>query len=89
MAACSNAFHQELERKRHTQRTAGASLLKYLLGLKVQEKITAKDLGICCHYLQVGEMPGASWGTYATSPDADSGKFNNKCVSALPPLGNT
>ena len=59
MAACSNAFHQELESKRHTQRTAGASLLKYLLGLKVQEKITAKDLGICCHYLQVG---GNAWG---------------------------
>ena len=34
-------------------------------------------------------MPGTPWGTFATSPDADSGRFNNKFASALPPLGNT
>ena len=34
-------------------------------------------------------MPGASWATWVTSPDADSGRFNTKFVSTLPPPGNT
>ena len=50
MAACSNALNLKLESKRHTQRTAGANLLNYLRGLKVQVIMTEQD----CETVLVG-----------------------------------
>ena len=75
----------EKEQHRHIQREAGASLLKQLLSLKVLERISAKDLCICCHYLHVGGMPGSDWASYAVAPEVkSSGRFMKKLDTVLP-----
>ena len=51
------AAQDRWERERH----AGAALLKHLLGLYAQAKITAKDLTIAFHYCSEAGMSGADF----------------------------
>ena len=85
MAGRSRSPNRAWDRPTQAVRESGTALLKLLLHLYSQCKLSAKDLCVACHHADHARVPGAAFHTYAVSPD--SGRFQKHLDAVMPGTG--
>ena len=60
-----------------TRRTAGYELFRVMLSLFAEQKITAQDLCVLCHWANEAGTPGADYALYSVSPGKSTGSYQD------------
>ena len=70
------------------KRAAGSAAFDMLLALYGScKKVSSKDFCVLCFYLRTCGIAGGQWGTFAMSPDKQSGKYKQRMDKHLPGPG--
>eukprot|EP00959_Pyramimonas_sp_CCMP1952_P166705 3484164-Pyramimonas_sp.AAC.1 len=67
-----------------SQRDAGSELLRLLLSLYSQAKLSARDLCVLCKHASDASCPGGAFSIYGLPPNLQSGKYQRHLDAVLP-----
>ena len=66
------------------RRQAGADMLKHMLTMYAQSRMSAKDLCVLAHLQALAATPGANWSLYAVPPGQGSGNYQRHLDTVMP-----
>ena len=64
-----------------TRRTAGYELFRVMLALFAEQKLTAQDFCVLCHWANEAGTAGADYALYSSPPGKQTGSYQDLCFS--------